>query len=293
MISILIPTYNYKVDALVTALCDEAETMDQKFEILVFDDGSTTVFSENEAINEQPYATYKYFETNQGRGAIRQKLADAATYDLLLFLDADVLPVSPNFLKKYQSQLQQSNEVICGGVSYQDNTDSSKQLRYVYGKKREAKKATIRQKEPFIIVTANLLIEKSTFFAANIELDNRYGEDLLLSQQLKLQNASVLHIDNPVWHLGLESSADYIAKSEEALRNMVFWEKEGKLKPGFTSLQRAYNRMKQWGMLSIFRWVVGLLNKLGLKSNLTSKNPSLFWFDTYRLHYYSKLKKHA
>ena len=293
MISILIPTYNYKVDQLVAVLYKQAEQLSIPFEILVYDDGSTIRFSENEGINQREHAHYQYFEKNRGRSVIRNQLAMDAKANLLLFLDADVLPVSDDFLNCYIQMIPDKFDVICGGIAYKDEAAPSEMLRYVYGKKREARDADTRQKDSFIIVTANLLIGKRYFLNSNTELDNRYGEDILLSQQFKTDGASIKHIDNPVWHLGLESSKDYILKSKEALTNLVYWEKEGKLEPNFTSLQRGYLKLRKMGLAPIFRFMMKLGNSLFIESNLTSKKPSIFLFNLYRLYYYAQLKKHA
>ncbi len=293
MISILIPTYNSKVDQLVTVLHKQAEQLSIAFEIMVYDDGSTTRFLENEAINQLAHAKYLYFDSNVGRSAIRHRLAQDAVAEILLFLDADVLPMTADFLDNYAQLIKSHVDVICGGIAYKEKAAPHEMLRYTYGKKREARDAKTRQNEPFIIVTANVCMTKDLFLNINTELENRYGEDLLLSQQLKRNKASVEHIDNPVWHLGLESSQDYMLKSEEALSNMVHWEKEGRLEPNFTSLQQGYLKLRKLGLIPLFRFAMRLLIPLGIKSNLTSKKPSILLFDLYRLHCYAELKKHA
>ena len=294
MISILIPTYNEKVDKLVSVLHAQSEKLATSFEILVYDDGSPTRFQENETINHHPNARYQYFEKNRGRGAIRKQLAQDAQSSMLLFLDADVLPTNDQFLAHYETALNDQTNVICGGVAYQDaEVPTNERLRYVYGKKREEKSAALRQQTPYIIVTANLLIRKTIFLEVNTELQNLYGEDLLLSQNLKHKNYSVLHIDNPVWHLGLETSLQFIKKSEAAIRNMIYWEQEGKLDPDFTSLQKKYQSLQRKGLLSGYQIFLKLANKVYIARNLTSKNPSPMLFNMYRLYYYIQQKKHA
>ncbi|MEM7187038.1 MAG: glycosyltransferase family 2 protein [Bacteroidota bacterium] len=292
MISILIPTYQYKVDALVNTLHEQAGRSNTDFEILVYDDGSPHPVHEHAALNELTHVTYRHFPNNRGRSAIRHQLAQDARYELLLFLDADVLPTTADFIHDYIGAITKETDVICGGIRYQDNANDQQQLRFVYGKKRESRTAQERQRDPFVIVTGNLLVRKALFLESLIELEHRYGEDLLLSQQFQERNAHILHIDNPVWHLGLESSESYLQKSEEALSNLVHWEEQGKIRSNFTSLQRAYKRLRSWGMAPLFRGVVAALNRK-IASNLRSKKPSLFWFDVYRLYFYAKLKHNA
>jgi len=294
MISILIPTYNEKVDKLVTVLHNQSEKLATNFEILVYDDGSSIRHQENEALNQLANASYRYFEKNLGRGAIRNQLALDAKADLLLFLDADVLPTNDNFLSNYEKAIQKDTVVICGGIAYQDTeVPVNERLRYVYGKKREEKSAETRQNNPYIIVTANLLIQKNCFLEANTELQNLYGEDLLLSQNLKYKKCDIQHINNPVWHLGLEASTLFIEKSKEAIRNMVYWEKEGKLDSDFTVLQKKYTSLKRKGLLSLYQIFLKISNKVYIAANLTSKKPSPLLFNMYRLYYYIQQKKHA
>ena len=294
MISILIPTYNEKVDTLVKVLHTQAEKLSAEFEILVYDDGSTTFFPENETINALPHVTYRYFEKNIGRGAIRNRLATHAKAEFLLFLDADVLPTQDSYLNTYESTLNDAFDVICGGVAYKKgNIPVDERLRHAYGKKREEKSAQTRQKKPYFIVSANLLIRKACFLEINTELQNLYGGDLFLSQHLKHKKRDVKHIDNPVWHLGLESSSQFIKKSEAAIRNLVHWEKEGKLDNNFTPLQQKYLSLKRKGLLPLYQFFLKIANKVYIASNLTSKNPSPLLFNMYRLYYYIQRKKHA
>jgi hypothetical protein len=103
-------------------------------------------------------------------------------------------------------------------------------------------------------------------------------------------NYKVGHIDNPVFHLGLEDSEDYLLKAREAVKNIVRMEGQGKLSDDFTSLQRAYKKARMLGMLPLLRWTVKIsANKI--RSNLLSKNPALFCFDIFRLSCYAELKK--
>jgi len=278
----------------VSVLHAQSEKLATSFEVLVFDDGSSTRFPENESINDYPNAKYQYFEKNMGRGAIRQQLAQDAQGSMLLFLDADVLPTNDQFLAEYEAELTDSTQVICGGVAYQNAAvPANERLRYVYGKKREEKSAELRQQTPYIIVTANLLIRKDIFLEVNTELQNLYGEDLLLSQNLKQKKYTILHIDNPVWHLGLETSLQFIKKSEAAIRNMIYWEQEGKLDPDFTALQKKYQSLQRKGLRSTYQIFLKLANKVYIAANLTSKNPSPMLFNMYRLYYYIQQKKHA
>ena len=293
MISILIPTYNYNVSPLVQKLLNQASDVNHPVEILVFDDGSESFRDENEKLGQAKEVTYRYFEENLGRSTMRHKLAENAVNNLLLFLDADVLPASTDFLIKYLEAAKGKEKVVCGGVTYEAKPPRrDKMLRYAYGIERETKSAAIRSKDPHIIVTANMLIEKELFLRINEDLTNFYGEDLLISCNLKKLDEDVLHIDNPVLHLGLENSEDFIEKAKSAIRNIVRLENEGKIGSDFISLQRAYIKLKRWGGLGLFRWMMKQM-RAKMQANALSNRPSIFYFNLLRLSYYAELKKNG
>ncbi len=269
------------------------ERIDVPLEILIFDDASDSYTEENRNSAIAEGVSYRRFDNNLGRSAIRQKLAESARFQMLLFLDADVMPTGSDFLENYVKAAREDAEVVCGGIAYEaDPPSKDKMLRYTYGVKREAKPASERNKEPYIIVTANMLIQKDMFLSINEDLSNFYGEDLLLSSNLKKNATAVLHIDNPVYHLGLEPTEDYLAKARSAVQNLVRLEGEKRIGDDFISLQRAYLKLKRFGLAPLFRWFMKLFDG-SIQSNLLSARPSVFYFNLWRLSYYSELKKHG
>ena len=58
----------------------------------------------------------------------------------------------------------------------------------------------------------------------NTQLDNFYGDDLVLSQNIKKAEIAIQHIDNPVMHLGLEDNSVFIQKSLESIETTVLLE---------------------------------------------------------------------
>ena len=150
--------------------------------------------------------------------------------------------------------------------------------------------AVDRSSEPYIIITANVLIDKKIFVSINEDLTNFYGEDLLLSWNLKKLNLQVIHIDNPVFHLGLENSVDFMNKAKTAITNLVRLEKEGRIGHDFISLQRAYRKLKRYGGLGLFRSITKMMGNR-MRSNALSDSPSMFYFNLWRLSHYTNLKK--
>ena len=102
MLSILIPTYNYDVTALVKNLQQQCLKINGLvFEVLVYDDGSSLFREENRYINSLEYCSFTLLDKNIGRSAIRNMLARNASYENLLFLDADVQLIKNEFISDY------------------------------------------------------------------------------------------------------------------------------------------------------------------------------------------------
>ena len=291
MLSVLIPTYNYKVYDLVKGLQSQIEALPVPVEIIVIDDCSKDFKAENEPINELRHCSYVYSEKNAGRTATRSKLADLAKFQWLLFLDADVQPKHENFIGVYLSYIQDTNnDVVFGGINYQDEKPPEDQLlRWIYGRDREAKSVAQREKSPYFIISQNLLIKKNIFLAANTVKENFYGLDNFFSNQLKRQNAKVSHIDNPVIHLGLETNSAFVTKALKAVETTVIFEEKGHMDNADRPLQKSYLILKSLGLSKLFNFTISKF-KGKMERNFLSAKPNLFWFDLYRLAYYIDLK---
>lgn len=292
MLSILIPTYNYNIVNLVNQVYTQAIDAQILFEIIVIDDCSTNVaiFDENKEIKELEFCRFLKNKENIGRTATRNLLANKATYNQLLFLDADVLPKYDNFISRFKLAENKNYQVIYGGVSYfEEKPVENKVLRWKYGKEREAKNVAQRLKEPFFIISQNLMIQKAVFLKLNFINTNAYGLDILFSNNLKTNNIIVTHIDNPVYHLGLEENSIFIKKSLEAVKTTFQLEEKGIIENDLRPLQKSYLKLKKKKLTIPFNFIISKFKKL-MERNFLSKDPNLFWFDLYRLNYYIELK---
>lgn len=293
MISILIPLYNYNVFPLVEVLFNQAEQLSTPYEIIIFDDASTITFEENRKITKFKNTSYEVSKKNIGRTAARDYLGNKAAYDWLLFLDADVMPCSNNFIREYIEIINNEHyELVFGGISYKPQKPSEeKMLRWKYGKNRETIAVSKRQKSPYLTINSGcFLISKKLFTKVNSQMtSNLYGLDLFFKKLLKQQKANVIHIKNPVFHLGLESSEQFIKKSEKALETIKYLEKNKKIDVNEYPLQKLASFLKRFHLTFLVVKFYHTFEKTILK-NLTSKNPNLRLFDLYRLVYYSKLK---
>lgn len=295
MLSILIPTYNYNITGLVESLSKQLKNGLFPFEILVFDDCSSNmeITKANKSIEKLANCYYLQNTENKGRTATRKALAEKAQYNWLLFMDADVLPKNKDFIQKFKIE-NQTADVVFGGISYEETPPKNdKLLRWKYGKAREAKPVLEREKMPFLsLISGCILIKKINFIKANAFHKNVYGADVIFAQNLEKQNITVLHIDNPVIHLGLESNESFISKTKKGLDSLLYFEKEGLIPKDYRPIQKAFLSLKRNYFLKLFIFTIKTF-KTQIEKNLKGKKPSLFLFDLYRLHYFSQLKNES
>jgi glycosyltransferase involved in cell wall biosynthesis len=293
LLSVLIPCYNYNVSLLLSKLQNQLNKQSFKFEIILNDDSSSdaTIDNENRKTVEKIGASYIKNKKNLGRTATRQNLAKVAKYDKLLFMDVDVLPLNEDFIEKFDVE-NNTFQVIFGGINYSsEKPEKSKILRWTYGKAREARPLQERLKNPYLsIISQCFLIDKTLFLKANNFLSNRYGVDVLFCNNLDELNAKVKHIDNPILHLGLETSFTFIKKTEQGLIALHEFEKKGLLPNNYKKIQTTYITISRSGLLNIFMIIMKRVKGQILK-NLISSKPSLLFFDLYRLQYFASLHK--
>lgn len=294
MLSILIPVYNVPIYQLLHELNEQINAISEEVELLVADDASTSHHVKNtnkQSCKALKHCRYLEQHTNRGRTATRQFLAKEARYDWFLFLDADVFPKQVDFLTRFIDQCA-NYDLLFGGIIYRENPPGpSRILRWTYGREREERSVTTRQTAPYqTILSGAFMIRKSYFFMANNQLENAYGLDALFTQNLKKIRARVHHIDNPVYHLGLEENKDFIQKTKHGLKTLVTLETEKKIDASTRPIQLAYHKVNRLGVSALFSRTIQLFNR-PIERNLCSKKPSLFLFDLYKLGYYMKLKK--
>lgn len=257
------------------------------FEIIVMDDGSTIDIT---ATFDFENVYYLKNESNIGRTLTRKKLAEIAKYNTLLFLDSDVLPVLGDFIKKYIPYI--SNKVIVGGVAYlKDVPAAGKTLRHKYGRLREETIASERNRNPYgSILSGNLMIHKHVFLEHNYSQNqNLYGMDIYFSYRLYKNNIPILHIDNPVYHLGLEDNDVFFRKSLSAVesRKLLLANAEGI--ENINGLLKHYKNLKKYGLSRLTGFAFKLMEPL-LKKMILKKDPNLFCLDIYRLGYICYIK---
>ncbi|PBJ12157.1 glycosyltransferase family A protein [Flavobacterium sp. ACN6] len=293
MLSIVIPVYNYNIFSLVETLYKQALECTIPFEIICLDDASHDFTIENQRIKQFKNVSFTVLEQNIGRSAIRNLLAKKAVYDYLLFLDADVFPTNNQFISNYVSEIKRNQKVVFGGILYESKKPEKELLlRWIYGREREALPLSERSKNPsdFALVS-NLLIKKEILLQFPFDKTlTKYGyEDLLFFSVLRSNHIPITHIENPVFHLNLETSALFLNKTRTALENLAFLNNANKISINESRIIASFELLKTVKMLYVFSFIFKLL-KSKIERNLVSEKPSLFLFDIYKLGHYSILK---
>ncbi|WP_179022478.1 glycosyltransferase family 2 protein [Winogradskyella forsetii] len=294
MISILIPVYNYNILELVSEIHNQLSDQTNPFEILCLDDCSTnlSIQENNKSINALPHCNYNILSENIGRSAIRNKLAVSARYDWCLFLDADVMPKHKNFIDLYLNAISKKSEIIYGGILYPEKrVKDSHLLRWIYGKDREALSYKQRNKNKYLsFLTLSFLIHKSVFnkVSFNEDIPNLRHEDTLFSFNLKEHKIEIEHIENPVYHLGIESSETFLQKSLDSVEAIALFVKQDLLPTNYTRITKMYAKIENKGISKVLSTFY-VKYQGAFRKNLLSKKPSLKIFDLYRLTYYCYL----
>jgi glycosyltransferase involved in cell wall biosynthesis len=288
MLSILIPTYNYNITRLVTDLHQQAVNTDVDFEIIVIEDGSTLYVKENNAINELDFCRHIVLNENIGRSAVRNKLAEEAKYNHLLFIDCDAEVFSIHFIEKYVAFCNKECVVIGGTIYDPKENDPSYSLRLAYGRQREARTALVRNNENTYhnFATFNFLISKSLFQKIRFdECIRGYGhEDTLFGHQLHELGCRFIHIENPLIHKGLDDNETFIRKTEEGTRNLylLYRTENYPFLVDESKLLKSFVRIYKSGLTSVFSFAFRIL-KPYLYAKLFNPSPSLRLYDIYKL----------
>lgn len=231
---------------------------------------------------ERLYALrYLHHPNGLGRSNNRNTIAKASTGNYLLFLDADALPVRPKeFLYTYCTALIDA-EVVVGGTAYQLNRPS---LRHTIGQRKEAIPANKRARSPHANFSAfNFAIARTTFTRHPFDESlKKYGhEDTLFGQELRYACKTVVHIDNPAYHLDGDSDAEFLEKTDGAIDNLADLISKGKIDEE-VRLFAVYRKLQQTGFVHLIR-LLRILFAGSIRTLLLRGVRSVLLFDFYKL----------
>jgi len=294
MLSVLIPVYAYDVRPFVRALQAQALLLSIDWEIILFDDGSPQAFKNlNKELHKLEGIQYKELNENIGRAAIRNALAQAAQFEYLLFMDCDSAVTSPLFLQNYCENLS-PNTVLCGGRSYTIEPPKNKTwlLHWQYGKQREVRTADERQKQAYHgFMTNNFVIPKNVFIS--IQLDGRlkqYGhEDTLLGLKLEQADIPIIHIENPLLHIGLDAGKDWLCKQQQAIQNLFWLHQENPTL--VTPALKTWRFIRKIGLMILFYPILKQKEAVIKKNLIQKNNPRLWTFNLLKILWLEESKR--
>ncbi len=292
MISVLIPVYNWKISNLVNELLLQFNNVEYQWEFLIADDASDKVYTDenNEFINSLDNSRIKLFQHNNnvGNAANRNFLVKKASFTWLLFLDADVLPVNSNFIAEYVNIMAVTKaNLIVGNLKNSNIIKHKKRLRYSYDAILDKTELAYRKENPHAqATTANFAIRKEIAALKNFPLLRaQYGYvDTFFFLQFESNNFEV--IENPVYHLGIDSNEIYLKKTESAVINAYFLLQTQPKLASRIKLVKVYRKIRfiNWFLYGIYT-VFGFL----IKKQLLSVKPSIKLLLIYKLLYISYL----
>jgi glycosyltransferase involved in cell wall biosynthesis len=297
MISILIPVFNRNVVQLVNALHSQLNAVKEDPEIIVMDDGSPDERLKNtnrEALNNLNGVRYIELPSNTGRNIIRHTLAAAAKYETLIFLDADSSFPDTLWLQRYMECLT-GNDIIMGGRLYATLSPAASSLHFHYGRLREQRAALRRNKSPYrSFLACNFLISKKQLSLLIIDdhLQGYCHEDTFMGLQFEKLNIPITHIDNPVYHEGIDDDLLFMKKQQEALENLQYL---------YRKYHTGYNFESDVKLIRVYKKIMAvgagkyILNKLADREAYFKKNTlqshRLFWLDLWKLAIYHQLSQ--
>jgi glycosyltransferase involved in cell wall biosynthesis len=269
-LSVLIPFFRDDPCALLAALDAEAKGLNGQVEIIVLDDaGGDRGLSASVAVaisGLHAPARLIQLPTNEGRARGRNRLAGAARADHLLFLDSDMLPDRPNFLRAYLSLVETDPAVVVGGFSVaQCRVSQAQALHRAMAARADCLPAAVRALTPEkYVFTSNLMVRRDVFDTEAFD-EGFCGwgwEDVEWGARIS-RRFRVLHIDNPATHLGLDTPEVLAGKYEQSVQNFArLVARHPDLVCAYPSFKAA-KLFKTWP--AVPRWR-GLLKSLALSS---------------------------
>lgn len=286
MLSVLIPAYERTCYKLAEDLHAQLEESGTDYEIVVLEDGGHDQVSHiaNLKINELSHCRYERRACNVGRSAIRNRLADEAQGDWLLFIDADAKVVRDDFIRRYLAAAAEGHTLVCGGITHRA-TPPAKDclLRWCYDRTYELQVGPVSPR----LSCFNFMVERTLFMIVRFNESIRtYGwEDVLLGVGLKEQGAEMTIIDNPLLHDDADKSVRFMEKTRESLNTLHAHEH---LLLQHTRLGSAVNKIRRWHIAALVRGLFAATRPL-MERQLLGRHPDMSVFAAYKLGYYLSL----
>ncbi|HEY5411264.1 MAG TPA: glycosyltransferase family 2 protein [Caulobacteraceae bacterium] len=228
-LSVLIPFLNDDPRRLIAALDTEASVLGGAVELVLLDDGAgDDELARNVGAAIEALALPSrlvQLPKNEGRSKGRNRLARHARSARLLFLDSDMLPDAPDFLRRYLELLRAEDPPVAfGGFSLKQAPEHPEhRLHRRMASRSDCAPAKRRRKAPAkYVFTSNLLIRRDVFETERFDEGfTGWGwEDVEWGVRVARKHP-ILHLDNPATHLGLDPARIIAMKYEQSAANFA------------------------------------------------------------------------
>jgi len=291
LLSVLIPYFKDDPTALLHALLSQTAELED-VEILIYDDGTGDA-----ELNAKVCAAVKsahspvhliIADENKGRSTARNALQENAKADWVLFLDADMRPVSHHFLKDYVKLVQaDAADVIFGGFTVPEQAESADQeLHRALSEVSDCLSLAARQTAgPQFVASSNLAVRKVVLAEEGFDATfSGWGwEDSEWAARVA-KRFELTHADIPALHLGLESTETLLRRFETSGHNYVrFTEKHPDIAQSLNLFQISQKLRKTPGQ-KFMRPVL----KLAVKLNIMPMKLRLLALKLWRASHYAE-----
>ena len=220
VLSVLTPFLRDDPSGLLQAIEAQAARLSQSVEIIALDDGSN-----DEALADlvrgqieglaMPAAFVRLLD-NEGRSAARNRLAQLARGRHLLYLDADTVPDAEDFLQRYLDMIAAGDPpLVIGGFSLKQASQAPQfALHRTIATRLDCMPVKVRQVTPWrFVYGSNILVRRDVMHATPFNPHYRaWGWE---DQEWGMRVANqwpIVHVDNTVTHLGLDTVETLIEK---------------------------------------------------------------------------------
>jgi glycosyltransferase involved in cell wall biosynthesis len=228
-LSVLIPFLRDDPTELLRLLDEEASALDGTVEIILLDDGTNdaALTARLQTVVRSLALPVRLISLarNEGRSKGRNRLAASARGGSLLFLDSDMRPDHRRFLWTWADLVALEDPAVAfGGFSLlHAPTDTRFSVHRAMAARSECIPFWDRARTPEkYVYTSNLLVRRDVFKAEAFDTAfTGWGwEDVEWAMRVS-RRFTVLHVDNPATHMGLDTVEALAGKYEQSADNFA------------------------------------------------------------------------
>lgn len=227
-LSVLIPYYRDDPSELIESLAVQISGH-HNVEICLYDDGSKDTDLETRVSDlvSQSAAIVRLMTAsdNRGRSYARNSLRSNARADWVLFLDADMRPVTDHFISDYLVEIKKNEaDIIFGGFEVPHTTnDPERELHRAFSETSDCLTLQARQlKGPQYVCSSNLCVRKTVLDAEPFDPEfSGWGWEDSEWAARTAARFKLVHADIPALHLGLESTDTLLSRFKNSGPNYL------------------------------------------------------------------------